>query len=220
MERLRAVAIYSGCSATALERLLAVSVNAAEQKEADIQSSLQLVDAMLALNEKSAALIAALTESLRGAGMHQRKELQDQISCERKKSAERAAYVDGILKRNGFPDINALRTASRLQEQEQKSINKQKELLAGHEKRRSDAAEEYSSLGKSVPALYKEIFTLNCNAVRPMEEVMLQKRLKREHGDQFFLSEYRKVAKQTDKEFLEKYRQKDPVRVVNRKRHR
>ncbi|MCC8102875.1 MAG: MobA/MobL family protein [Clostridiales bacterium] len=220
MEHLRAMAIYSGCSASALGRLLAASVNTAEQKNADIQNSLQLVEAMITLNEKSAALIASLTESLRGAGMRERKELQDRISQEEKTSGERAAYVDSIMRKNGFSDINTLRTAAKLREKEQDSINKQKEILAGHEKRLSNATEEYRVLRKSVPALYRGILTLQRISVRPTAEADYQQRLKRELGDQFSISEYRKTAQKTDKALSKKYGEREPVRNISRKRYR
>lgn len=110
--------------------------------------------------------------------------------------------------------------AAKLREKEQDSINKQKEILAGHEKRLSNATEEYRVLRKSVPTLYRGILTLQRISVRPTAEADYQQRLKRELGDQFSISEYRKTAQKTDKALSKKYGEREPVRNISRKRYR
>lgn len=193
LENLRARHLCSGYTASSFRQTLATLQKISSQKETDIQDSLALLEAMMAMNEKSVQVIAALTAELTQLPVWRREKkqaLKNQIQQEQQKIDDRNKYIISEWQRRGFQDESELRFEVEQQKQRIQSLNKQLDQVKNFEREAEVAATEHETLTRSIPAIYREKMDEKLLQIKPQTENEILRRLQQEFKDDFSHTDY------------------------------
>ncbi|MCD8156732.1 MAG: MobA/MobL family protein, partial [Clostridiales bacterium] len=209
LEGLRSQLIYSSYAGAALGSVLAAATDAARQKETDIQHCIQVVNAMVALNEKSMEFIASLAETLSEIGSHHPKksrQLKNQIEEERGKIHTREAYAKDILNKYGFDDADSLHTTAQALEEELHNIDNSREQARVMEQLSAGDPKEYEQVKNTVPACYRDRMISERLAERARHELAASNQLKDVLKERYSEKEYKKYIRLSEKRLTENIR--------------
>ncbi|MCC8121046.1 MAG: hypothetical protein LIO42_03465, partial [Oscillospiraceae bacterium] len=164
LEQLRTRMINTSYQEAVLSKGLEVMMSTTRQKETDAQEALSVLDMMLALNGQTQNTIAELMRLLEQTGslqIHRRRELQEQISQEKKKVEDRSAYTESVMRQFGFSSAGEVRQAAQQARKQRAGLEDRRIEVSNLEAQSTALSQEYAALLGTVPASFQEELNQN-----------------------------------------------------------